>query len=196
MKFVPILTIAILLIVTSLSFAAQFDIWQTGMTLSDVVDMSRQNNIPIRQSGVINSSKGFNEALVNERFWKASKVGYVANLLGVNSTVELQIIPEWPSRVYEIQVKFSGTGAASQQFKGELLDMLKKKYGSPQMITLYLHKAYRWNLGENDEVILSMLSFPTLYYSDVQMKKYVEKIRGYKEQNLRNGYTRKDSGKF
>jgi hypothetical protein len=196
MRHSPTLTLLFLLLFTPLSHAAQFDIWETGMTLNEIVQVSKQHDIPISQSGVFGVSKGFNKKLLNERFWKASNVGYITKLIGMNAKVELLLSPEWPNSVYEIQVRFAENGAASQEFKGELLNMLTEKYGRPQRTSKLLHKAYRWKQGKSDEVLLTMLSFPILSYTDVEFKEYVEKIRGYKHKNEVQGLTQKDTGKF
>jgi hypothetical protein len=196
MKSITVFTLLILLLFSSLSSAAQFDIWSTGMTLNEVVQISKKYDIPISKSGVIGSNKGFDKKRIDEQFRQASSVGYVAPLLGVKAKVDLLLSPEWPNSVYEIKLRFMGLEAMSQQFKDELLTMLTQKYGSPHKTIKLLHKAYRWDLGGDDEMLLVLLSSPTLYYTDVRFKKYVENIKGYTFKNEQQGYTKKDAGRF
>lgn len=146
----------LILLVPNSVLAAEFDIWKTGMTLSQVVETARQNNIPIRQSGIISINKGFNQKLINERFWKAESVEYFTILLGYGAKVVLKIHPDWPRRVYEIEVRFAGK-SSNQEFKTELVKMLTGKYGQPDRAFLNLHKAHRWKPAEGDEILLTMV---------------------------------------
>lgn len=196
MKQSVVFTMLLFLLLPCTSLAAQFDVWDTGITLEQVVEVARQNNIPLRRSGIIAADKGFNKRFIDEQFWKATSVGYVTNLLGVNAKVELLISPEWPQRLYEIQVKFTDTQAASKQFKESLLNMLSDKYGSPQNASRLLHKAYLWEPKDNDQILLTLLSFPILSYADAQLKAHVEEQRGYKAQDKKKGYIKRDAGKF
>jgi len=175
--------------------SAQFDIWETGMTLSQVVETARQNDIPIRQSGIIGINKGFNQKLINERFWEADSVEYITTLLGYGAKVILKIHPDWPRRVYEIEIRFAGK-SSSQEFKSELVKMLTEKYGRPDKSSVNLHKAYRWEPDENDQILLTMYSFPILSYADTLLKNHALKQKGYEAQNQKHGYTKKDSSKF
>lgn len=189
------LIILLIIFVPSTVLSAQFDIWETGMTLSEVVETARQHDIPIRPSGVIAQNKGFNQRFINERFWKAAEVGYVTTLMGQGSKVILKIAPDWPRRVYEIEIRFAGK-SSNQQFKSELLNLLTGKHGKPNKISVNFHKAYRWEPSPNDQIQLLFYSFPKLSYSDVKFKAFVEKQKGYKAQNQKHGYTKKDSSKF
>lgn len=185
----------LILLVPNSVLAAEFDIWKTGMTLSQVVETARQNNIPIRQSGIISINKGFNQKLINERFWKAESVEYFTILLGYGAKVVLKIHPDWPRRVYEIEVRFAGK-SSNQEFKAELVKMLTGKYGQPDRAFLNLHKTYRWRPAEGDEILLTMYSFPLLSYADVGLKEHALKQLGYKAKNKKHGYTKQESGKF
>lgn len=190
-KFILLL----ILLVPSSVLSAQFDIWETGMTLSQVVETARKNNIPIRQSGVIGINKGFNQKLINERFWKADSVEYVTTLLGDGAKVVLKIHPDWPRRVYEIEIRFAGK-SFSQEFKTELIKMLTDKYGQPDRAFLNLYKVYRWKPAEGDEILLTRYSFPLLSYTDIGLKEHALKQLGYEAKNQKHGYTKQESGKF
>lgn len=192
---VKYLIICLILLSPTTSFSAKFDIWETGATLPTVVEMARQHDIPIRQSGVIAQNKGFNQRFINERFWKAAEVGYVTTLMGMGAKVNLKIAPDWPRRVYEIEIKFVGK-SSGQQFKAELVNMLTEKYGKPNRTFINLHKAYRWEPAADDQILLTIYSFPVLSYVDVKLKDYALKQMGYKAQNKKQGYTKKDSSKF
>ncbi|SEA68448.1 hypothetical protein SAMN05660420_02868 [Desulfuromusa kysingii] len=129
----------LILLIPSISFSAQFDMWNTGMTLSEVVETARQYNVPIRRSGIINSNKNFDKRFIDEKFWSTKEVGYVTKLLGVGAKVLLKIHPERPRRVYEIRIQFTGK-SSSREFKSALLNMLTEKYGQPGRVLLSLKK--------------------------------------------------------
>ena len=177
------------------ALSAQFDVWETGMTLSEVVETARQHNIPIRQSGIIAQNNGFNQKLINDRFWKAESVGYITSLMGVGAKVVLKIHPDWPRMLYEIEIKFTGK-SSSQEFKKELLDMLTEKYGKAEKVLVSFRKAYRWEPVDDDQILLTMYSFPILSYANKKLKEHAQKQKGYEAQNQKHGYTKKDSSKF
>ena len=189
------LIIFLIVLIPTTTFSAQFDIWETGITLSEVVETARLHDIPIRQSGVVAQKKGFNQRLINERFWKSEEVGYVTTLLGQGSKVILKISSDRLRRVYEIEIRFAGK-SSSHQFKSELLNMLTEKYGKPNKTSVNLHKTYRWEPVTGDQIQLIFYSFPVLSYADVKFKAYVQERVGYKAQNQKHGYTKKDSSKF
>lgn len=189
------LLVLLIFLIPGTALSAQFDIWKTGMTLSQIVETARQHNVPLRQDGVIAQNNGFNQKFINERFWKSEKVGYTTVLMGVGTKVILKIHPDWPRRLYEVEVRFAGK-SSSQEFKNELIRMLTKKYGRPDKKLLSLHRTYRWKLAKNDQVLLTMYSFPILSYSDVELKAHALKMKGYNAKNQKHGYTKKDSNKF
>lgn len=184
-----------LIFIPGVVFSAQFDMWNTGMTLSEVVETARQHNVPIRRSGAFIQNTNFDKRFIDDKFWAAQEVGYITTLLGQGAKVVLKIHPERPRRVYEIGIHFVGK-SSSKEFKSELLNMLTEKYGRPVSVLLSLRKAYRWEPAAGDEILLTMHSFPLLSYSDVGLKAHALKQMGYKEQNLKHGYTKRESGKF
>lgn len=185
----------LILLIPCTALSAQFDIWETGMTLSQVVETARQHNIPLRQDGIFAQNNDFNQRFINERFWEAEKVGYATTLMGVGTKVILKIHPDWPRRVYEVEIRFTGK-SSSQEFKTELVKMLTGKYGQPDRVFLNLHKAYRWKPAEGDEILLTMFSFPLLSYADVGLKEHALKQFGYEAKNQKHGYMKQESSKF
>ncbi|RLD02842.1 MAG: hypothetical protein DRI32_08260 [Chloroflexi bacterium] len=194
-KLVKQLIMLLILFIPGTALSAQFDIWETGISLSQIVETARQHNIPLRQEGIIAQDNGFNQRFINDRFWKADRVGYTTTLMGVGAKVILKIHPDWPRRMYEIEIRFVGE-SSSQEFKTELLNMLTEKHGKPDKTLINFHRAYRWEPSESDQILLTMYSYPILSYSDVKLKKHALKQMGYKIQNQKHGYTKKDSSKF
>lgn len=185
----------LILLMPGIVFSAQFDMWHTGMTLTEIVETARQNNVPIRRAGVFSQNTNFDKHLIDDNFWKAQEVAYVTTLLGQGTKVFLKIHPEPPRRLYEISIQFAGK-SHSKEFKTELLNMLTELHGRPGKVLLSLRKSYRWKPAEGDEILLTMHSFPLLSYTDVELKENALKKSGYIDQNQKQGYTKKEAGKF
>jgi hypothetical protein len=65
-----------LIIFPAASFAIKFDIWETGMSIDEVVSLAFKHDIPIARDGVIHGSKKFNRKLIDDNFYKASTLYY------------------------------------------------------------------------------------------------------------------------
>jgi len=185
-------SLLVILLVSTPALAIKFDVWRTGMTLSEIAEAAKANNIPITRSGVISRESGFNQRFINEYFWKASTVGYVTKLFGVDSTVSMKISPDRPRRLYEIEILLTGRMDKKRLYP-ELINMLIEKYGPPSKPKRALTKVYQWNLNDTDQITLKLFSAPVLTYTDVSYKKAVEALNGSKHQKET---IKKDSDKF
>ena len=188
-------SLLLILHVATPALALEFDVWKTGMTLSEIVETARANNIPLTQAGVTSKDSGFNQRFINERFWKASSVGYLTKLLGVTSTVSMKIAPEQPRILYEIEIMMTGA-IDKKRFYPELINMFIEKYGPPSKARRSLKKAYQWTLNDTDQIMLKLFSAPILTYTDISYKNAVEAQRGYKHKNDKNVRIKKDADKF
>jgi len=75
MKFLVLMsTLTSLMIPAPISFAIQFDIWETGMSIQEVVGLARKHDLPIAREGLIPGSKKFDPKLINEESYKSSAV--------------------------------------------------------------------------------------------------------------------------
>ena len=181
-----------ILLVSTPAIAIEFDVWKTGMTLSEIVEAARANNIPLTRIGATSEESGFNQRFINDRFWKASSVGYLTKLFGVNSTVIMRIAPERPRRLYEIEIMMTGA-IYKEEFTTELISIFTEKYGPPSKATRRLKK---WTLSDTDQIMLKLFSAPTISYTDVSHKKAVESQNVYKHQNDNNGRIKEDADRF
>lgn len=59
--FFVILSFAFLVLFPPHSLAVKFDIWETGMSIHQVVSLAFKNDIPIARDGIIHGSKKFAE---------------------------------------------------------------------------------------------------------------------------------------
>lgn len=175
------------------ALAIKFDVWKTGMTLTEMVETAIANNIPLTQAGVISQDSGFSQSFINERFWRASSVGYLTKLFGVNSTVSMRIGAEQPRVLYEIEILMTGR-MDKKQLYSKLINMLIDKYGPPDKPKRNLKTAYQWTLNDTEQIKLKLFSAPVLTYTDISYKKAAEaKIR---YQNQENGTIKNDADKF
>ncbi len=181
-----------MLLVSTPALAIGFDVWNTGMTLSEIVETARVNNIPLTKTGVISKDSGFNQRYINEYFWKAASVGYLTKLLGVDSTVTMKISPEQPRILYEIEIMMAGA-INKKKLYPELINMLTEKYGPPNETKRSLKKAYQWTPDDTYQIMLKLFSAPILTYTDLSYKKTQS---GYRYQNERDGQIKKDADKF
>ena len=178
------------------AYSAQFDIWQTGMTLSAIVETARQHDIPLRQDGVVAPDKGFDQTFIDERFRQAEKVGYSTRLLGVEAKVVMQINADQPRRLSEIDIQFAWQGN-NPEFKNELLNILVEKYGRAEKVNETTpREAYRWEPSPGDEVLLTIYGAPKLTYSERQLKEPARQRKNDKPQNQVPEYRPQDAAKF
>ncbi len=54
-NFLGIFCLAVLIVSPTLSFGITFDIWETGMSISEVVGVARNHDIPIARDGIIHA---------------------------------------------------------------------------------------------------------------------------------------------
>ena len=190
-KYIPAVSYLLaMLLVSTPALAVGFDVWNTGMTLSEAVETARVNNVPLTKTGVISKDSGFNQRYINEYFWKAASVGYITKLLGVDSTVTMKISPEPPRIIYEIEIMMAGA-INKKKLYPELINMLSEKYGPPNEMKRSLKKVYQWTPNESDQIMLKLFSAPILTYTDLSYKKTQG---GYRYQNEKE--IKKDADKF
>jgi len=186
------LLILILQLSTS-ALAIEFDVWKTGMTLTEIVETARANNIPLAAAGITSDDDGFNQRYINERFWNSSSIGYLTRLLGVSSTVTMRISPEQPKKLYEIDIMMTGAIYKENKFTTELVSIFIEKYGTPGKDT---DRLKRWTLNDAEQITLKLFSAPVITYTDLSYKKAVKDQNVFRPQNEDNGRVKKDVNRF
>jgi hypothetical protein len=66
-------TTVVLLLMTfismpSVSWAVKFDIWETGISINEIVSLARNHDIPIMRSGIVTIREHFDPKLVDDSF--------------------------------------------------------------------------------------------------------------------------------
>jgi hypothetical protein len=173
------------------SFGITFDIWETGMSINEVVGLARQHDIPIARDGLIHGYKKFDAKLIDDNFYKASTLYYRTNLSGRDSIVYLRLTDD-PKFVREIEVKlFSITNR--ELFTEEMLGILSKKYGPYKEVKEMLFKGYEWRPDKYSQVLMRLFTYEaSIRYTDLRIKEHFERQTREKEKKS----IKKDSDKF
>ncbi len=82
-----IFSFVVLIVSPTLSFGITFDIWETGMSINEVVGLARKHDIPIARENIYHGSKKFDPKLIDDAFYKASVLYYRTTISGRNSIV-------------------------------------------------------------------------------------------------------------
>jgi hypothetical protein len=189
--FFVILSISILVLSPSDSRAIRFDIWETGMSIHEVVSLAFKHDIPISRDGIIHGSKKFNPKLINENFYKASTLYYRTNISGRNSTVYLRLTGD-SQFVREIEVRLFGI-SDRELFTKEMLGILSKKYGPFKERWETVFKVYEWTPEKSSRILMrAWATEASITYTDLKIKEYSEEQRIEKEKES----IQKDAEKF
>ena len=81
--------------------------WETGMDINKVVAAARKHNIPIARSGVYHGYSGFEQKLIDDKFFKAPVLEYRTKIGELGSKIFLNLSDQ-PRQVYEIEVGIYG----------------------------------------------------------------------------------------
>ena len=191
MRLTAVIILLTIFLFPEISPAISVNIWETGMTINEVVSKAKEHNIPIARSGVVTMSRGFDPKLINDDFYKASSVDYGTKITERQATICLRFTDE--SRlVYEIETKVFAH-RLMEGYTKELLKIMKDKYGSPQEKMDTVFKVYEWM--PDKESMISMRPYGgtvTITYTDIGMKRALEDQRKQKDKDS----VGKDAGKF
>jgi hypothetical protein len=173
------------------SSAIRFDIWETGMSINEVVSLARQHDIPIASDAIVHGSKKFDPGLINKEFYKASALYYKTNISGRDSTVYLRLTGD-SKFVREIEVRLFGI-KDRELFVKEMVGILSKKYGRYKELRETVFRAYEWRPDKSSRILMRAWSAEaSITYSDLRIREYLEKQRIEKEKKL----IKKDEEKF
>jgi len=104
MRPTALMILAVVLLFPGISRAISFGIWETGMSIEEVVSVAREHDIPIARSGLIIGSKRFDPKVINGDFYKAPSAEYRTTISENQASICLRFMDE-PKLVYEIETK-------------------------------------------------------------------------------------------
>jgi hypothetical protein len=190
-SWVLIFSLATLITFPGVSFGITFDIWETGMSINEVVGLARKHDIPIMRDGIIAIREKFDPKLIDEKFYKASMIYYRTIISGQNSIVYLKLTND-PKFVYEIEVKWFGI-KDKELFTEEMLGILSQKYGPYNERKELIFQPYEWRPDQYSQVLMRVWGAESfITYTDLRIKGYLENQRREKEKKS----IKKDAVKF
>jgi hypothetical protein len=190
-NFLGIFSFVVLIVSPTLCFGIAFDIWETGMSVNEVVSLAREHDIPIAREGIIHGRSKFDAKLIDDNFFKASVLEYRTKIGEYGSRVSLKLTDP-PKQVYEIEVGVYGI-RNREEFLKEMIGILKQKYGLYKERRDWVFRYFEWKPDGNSQILLRMSSGEaSVFYIDPGMKEAVEARK--KEKEL--GAFRKDGKKF
>ena len=173
----------------------KFDIWQSGISVHEAIDVAEVNNIPLHRGGLISVNKTFNPTMCRPYADEAIEFYYKDQILGKWATLTFRFTQS-SKRLYSLSVAFSGPGISKKsEFREQVESMLRKKYGKPIRITNHIvYKDFDWSI--NDNAIVTMRpggNSVHITYRDLKLTDLCEKE---KLNQVRSGFTRNDKSKF
>jgi hypothetical protein len=186
-----VITILIPIISPATSLAIKFDIWETGMSINEVVSLAKQHDIPIASDAIVHGSKKFEPRLLNKEFHKASALYYKTSISGRDSTVYLRLTGD-SKFVREIEVRLFGI-KDRELFAKEMIGILSKKYGRYKETRETVFRVYEWRPDKSSRIQMRAWSAEaSVTYTDLKIKEHLEKERIEKEKKS----IKKDAEKF
>lgn len=190
-SWVLIFLVATSITFSGVSFGITFDIWETGMSINEVVGLARKHDIPIARENIHHGSKKFDPKLIDEKFYKASTLYYRTDISGRSAIVYLRFTDD-PKFIAEIDVKLFGI-TDRELFTKEMLQILSQKYGSYKEVTETVFRFYQWRPDKYSQVRMRVFGpEASIIYTDLRIKELLENQRREKERKS----IKKDAGKF
>jgi hypothetical protein len=176
----------------------EFDIWTLGMDIDEMMRVAERNDIPLRKEGLIGTNKHFHSS-VRKYAQSATQFYYDCELMGRRAKVSLNFTPT-SKQLSKITVHWWGLNANNRdQFKGEIEEMLIKKYSAPKhrYKENLLFVRTEWEVYKTGTVSMrSSSNTLDVEYSDKRLASQemaeIQDIQGDNKER----YQSKDSGKF
>ena len=102
----------------------KFDIWQSGISVRQAIDIAETNDIPFHRGGLISANKSFNPKMCKPYADKATEFYYKDQILGKWANIHLNFTPV-SKQLYSVQIKFVQTGVSkNSEFRQQIEAML------------------------------------------------------------------------
>ena len=181
--------------VTASSDGFSFDIWKSGLTVTEAIELAQNNDIPLHKAGIISVNKHFNPKVCLPYADIATEFEYNDQLFGRRAKVALKFTPT-SKKLYSIKTTWSGPDISKKsEFRDRVEAMLIEKYGKPIKIQNHIiFKTYDFKINEFSIVTMRPGgNYVLLEYLD---KRPVRLAEDEKTAKVRAGFTRDDKGKF
>jgi hypothetical protein len=172
-----------------------FDIWKSGITVAEAVELAQDSDIPLKKSGIISADKHFNPKWCRPFTKTATEFEYNALLLGRPAKVVLEFTPA-SKKLYSVRVAWSGSGISKKsEFRDRVEAMLTQKYRSPVKIKDHImFKTYDFQINKFSLVTMRPgTNYVLLEYLDSRLARLAEEEGTAK---VRKGFTDGEKGTF
>lgn len=176
-----------------------FDIWHSGMTIEEVMNTARRNDIPLHKKGLISINKHFNPRISEDYIATATEFYYRDNLMGKPGTVTLFFTPT--SKLLEkINISLHSVDIKRKSpYTQEIKTMLSAKYGNPSIHDMnnILSDSFLWTVDNRFEVIMTIWAAQlNIMYSDIRLQLISRREKESIDAREREQYHLKDVNKF
>lgn len=179
-----------LILLSTLSFAFNFDVWSSKITIKEAVKIAKLNNLSLHKESIVSTSKNFDKRFLflkkypNNRIFK-----YHTTLLNKRATVYLYFTKE-EKKLYNLKVRWS---RQDKKFINAIYTLLDKKYGQKKVLVsnsfgeFIFSKKRQWEEDKNNIIqVKNSLSLTELLYIDTietnKEKAFKENVKIKKEQ--------------
>lgn len=161
--------------------AFEFDVWRSGMGLSQILATAQDNDLPIAPSNLIHINKRYNHQIASKDAGKHTSYKYVTRLLEWPATITLQLTP-YTRELHTVDVSWitpTATKSDRELLNANLVQILSQKYGEfsrplPGSLgeVLFSRGAKQWSPSPTDRVLVETRSGNTLqlHYVDLTLK--------------------------
>ena len=173
----------------------RYDIWPSGITVHEAIDIAEANDLPLHRAGLISANKKFNPKMCRPYADSAVRFGYKEPLFGKMASISFDFTPV-SKKLYSLEIKWVGTGiSAKSEFGLQVESLLREKYGKPFKISdKYVYKEYNWKINGNAMVTMKPMGNTVIVtYSDFNLINLAE---NEKLGTIRKGFTNNDKSKF
>jgi hypothetical protein len=172
-----------------------FDIWMSGITVAEAINLAQEHDIPLHKAGIISDDKHFNPKLCRPYANTATEFEYNAQLLGRQARVAMKFTLT-SKKLYSIRMVWSGPGISKKsEFRNQIEAMLTKKYRKPVEIKDHIiYKTYDFRINKFSIVTMRPGgNYVMLEYLDNRLVRLAEEEKTAK---VHSGFNKGDKGKF
>jgi hypothetical protein len=90
-----------------------FDVWRSGISIYEFMDIAERNDVPIHRDGLISINKHFNPAMSRKYADTAGKFYYKDQIMGKWARVDLVFTPK-SKKLYTLSINWSGQGVSNK----------------------------------------------------------------------------------
>jgi len=161
--------------------AFEFDVWRSGMGLSEILATARDHDLPIAPTPLIHVNKGYNHQIATRDAGKHSSYTYATRLMEWPARVTLKLTP-YSRELHTVDVAWAvwnGTKTDRELLEANLLKVLSQKYGNfswplpGSLGDLLLYRgAKQWSPSKTDRVLFQKRpgGVPELHYVDLTLR--------------------------